>query len=176
MQPPWKAIASARMAMAQRQTPKTLSWRAIAGAASKLRSSTPPEVALFWDGGCPLCKKEITYYKWLDAEKRVDWIDITSADSERLASHGVELDAAFARIHGLDRTGQLCVGVPAFLAVWEVLPYWNLLPPLIRAAPFAMPLVDAAYTWWAKRRLGISAAVRRLEEGSACRREGELRP
>ena len=39
-----------------------------------------------------------------------------------------------------------------------------------------MPLVDAAYTWWAKRRLGISAAVRRLEEGSACRREGELRP
>jgi len=148
---------------------KTLNWSAITSAASKLRRLAPPEVTLFWDGGCPLCKREIAYYKWLDHDRRVEWVDIDS-EPARLDAHGVPLEAALAKIHGLDKQGQLVVGVPAFLAVWEVLPYWSLLPPLVRSAPFVMPLVDAAYAWWAKRRLGISAAVRRLEEGSACRR------
>ena len=148
---------------------RTLNWRAIDAAASRLRSLAPPEVTLFWDGGCPLCKREIAYYQWLDKEQRVDWVNIDSQPA-RLDAHGVPLEAALAKIHGLDRNGSLVVGVPAFLAVWEVLPYWNVLPPVVRAAPFIMPLVDAAYAWWAKRRLGISAAVRRLEEGSACRK------
>ena len=145
-----------------------LRFREIAAAASRLRTSLPHEVTLFWDGGCPLCRREIAYYKFLDHEKRVNWINI-EAEPERLAPHGVEPEAAMEFIHGIDKSGQLVKGVPAFIAVWEVLPYWNVLPPLIRTFPFAMPLVDAAYAWWAKRRLGISAAFRRLEEGSACR-------
>lgn len=152
------------------QRVRLLDWRGISAAASRLRTVAAPEVALFWDGGCPLCKREISYYKWIDVEKRVNWVDI-DADPSQLDQHGVSLDAALAKIHGLDQHGKLVVGVPAFLAVWEVLPYWSALPPLVRSFPFAMPLVDMAYAWWAKRRLGISAAVRRLEEGSACRKE-----
>ena len=50
--------------------------------------------------------------------------------------------------------------------------YWRALPPLLRAAPGAMPVVEAAYGFWAKRRLGISAALkaRSLGNASACRR------
>ena len=113
--------------------------------------------------------RAVAYYKWLDSEKRVDWVNIQE-ESDRLAVHGVEFDTAMQRIHGLDRHGSLLVGVPAFLAVWEVLPYWNILPPIVRAVPWAMPLVDAAYAWWAKHRLGISSRMRALEEASACRK------
>ncbi len=149
---------------------RRLGWHAISEAASRLRTAAAPEVSLFWDGACPLCRREIQYYKWLDTEKRVDWVDIQT-QPERLAVHGVPLEVALARIHGTDRRGTLVQGVPAFLAVWEVLPYWNVLPPIVRTFPFAMPLVDAAYSWWAKRRPGISNRVRALEEGSACRKE-----
>ena len=149
----------------------TLNWRAIEAAAARMRRLAPAEATLFWDGACPLCRREIAYYKWLDSgERRVEWIDV-QAEPERLEAHGVTLEAALARIHGLDRRGALLVGMPAFLAVWEVLPYWRLLPPIVRSLPFAMPLIDRAYAWWAKRRLGISARVRALEEGSACRRK-----
>ena len=150
---------------------RTLDWRAIRAAAELLRKNAPPEVTLFWDGSCPLCRKEITYYKWLDAEqRRVEWVDI-DAEPERLTPHGVPIEAAMAKIHGLDKHGSLVVGVPAFLSVWEVMPYWRVLPPILRSFPFVMPFADAAYAWWAKRRLGISARWRSLEEGSACRRD-----
>ena len=99
------------------QLARTLDWRGIRAASKRLLSATPPEVTLFWDGGCPLCRKEIAYYKWLDAEqRRVDWVNI-DAQPEALAPHGVEVDAAMAKIHGLDKNGALVVGVPAFLAV-----------------------------------------------------------
>ena len=60
------------------------------------------------------------------------------------------------------------VGVPAFLAVWERLPYWSVLPPLLRAVPLAIPLVERAYTFWARHRLKVSGAMRSLGGGSAC--------
>ena len=144
---------------------RTLAWRAISDAASRLRTRAPTEVTLFWDGGCPLCRKEIAYYQWLDAERRVDWIDLT-AEPQRLDAHGVALETALSKIHGIDKSGSIVIGVPAFIAVWEVLPYWSILPPLIRSMPFAMPAIDAAYAWWAKRRLGITAHLRKLEQGS----------
>ena len=74
-----------------------------------------------------------------------------------------------AKIHAYDSTtSTILVGVPAFMAVWERLPYWNVLPPLLHSMPFALPAVDAAYAFWAKRRLGLTGRLRTLEQGSAC--------
>ena len=145
---------------------RVLRWREINQAAARLVRK--PEVTLFWDGGCPLCRKEIAFYKWLDASRqRVDWVDI-NADPRQLAAHNVALEDAMTRIHGIEH-GKLLVGVPAFVAVWERLPYWSILPPLLRAMPWAMPAVEYAYAFWAKRRLGISTTLRRLETQASCR-------
>lgn len=55
-----------------------LDWKAIVGASSSLFSGLPPQATLFWDGGCPLCKTEIAYYKRIDVAQRVEWVDIYS--------------------------------------------------------------------------------------------------
>ena len=147
---------------------RVLGFKEIASAASRLRTAAAPEVALFWDGGCPLCRKEIAYYKFLDHERRVDWVDI-DATPEALQPHRVQQKDAMAKIHAFDSTtSTILVGVPAFMAVWERLPYWNVLPPLLHSMPFALPAVDAAYAFWAKRRLGLTGRLRTLEQGSAC--------
>ena len=135
-------------------------------AASRLAG---PRVALFWDGGCPLCRKEIAYYMWLDRDRKaVDWLDI-DANPSHIEAHGVSVATAMDKIHALDRTsGEMLIGASAFLAVWREIPYWNILPPILTTVPGAMPIVDAAYGWWAKKRLGITAKLRSLEAGTSC--------
>lgn len=157
---------------------------------------SPPQATLFYDGGCPLCAKEIDHYRRLDSERRVSWLDI-HATPAHLEPHGVAPADALARIHAVDRDGKmqaprrapnpcprrrssrqtasralvpLQVGVPAFLAVWSALPYWWVLPPIMRAVPMGVPIASAAYTAWARHRLRITGRPRELGEGSACTR------
>ena len=99
---------------------------------------------------------------------RIDWADI-HAEPQRLEQHGVALTDAMRRIHAVDANGQLRVGVPAFLAVWEQLPgFWAVLPPVLRTVPFALPLASAAYSVFARLRLQLTGRGRALEEGTAC--------
>ena len=141
-----------------------LHWKEIREAARRVRAASAPAVTLFWDGGCPLCQREIAHYKQLDVENNVEWVDI-HAEPSRLQPHQVTPADAMELIHAVDKDGALQVGVPAFLAVWEQLPYWSVLPPLMRNVPLATPAAAAAYTFWAKNRLQITN--RKLGAGSA---------
>ena len=31
---------------------------------------------VFYDGGCPLCRREIAHYQRIDRERRIQWTDI----------------------------------------------------------------------------------------------------
>ena len=144
-----------------------LDWAQMREAARRVRKGTPPVVTLFWDGGCPLCRREITMLQSMDVDRNVEWVDI-DADASRLAPLNVTRTQALGFMHAVDRHGALQVGVPAFLAIWEQLPRWWLLVPLVRHVPLAMPILDRAYAAWAKHRLSITG--RSLGEGSACER------
>jgi predicted DCC family thiol-disulfide oxidoreductase YuxK len=76
---------------------------------------------MFYDGACPLCRREVEHYRRLDREGRVLWVDI-SRDSDGLASHGIPYQAAMERLHAIDEQGRVVSGVPAFLVVWRQLP------------------------------------------------------
>jgi len=143
-------------------------WESITGAATKLFTALPPQVTLFWDGGCPLCTTEISYYKRIDAAQRVDWVDV-HATPERLDPYGLDAGDAMRKIHAIDARGKVQIGVPAFIAVWEQLPLWNILPPVLRTTPLALPIASAAYSVFARYRLKITGRGRALEAGSACR-------
>ena len=72
-----------------------------------------PKTILFYDGGCPLCSREIKHYRRLDSADRIDWIDI-SRDASLLQAMGVTLETAMARLHVLHRDGWLATGAYAF--------------------------------------------------------------
>lgn len=63
----------------------------VAAAAAEFGRSAGPDLELFWDGGCPLCRREIRYYKTLDREGRVRWTDV-DASPEALAPHGISIE------------------------------------------------------------------------------------
>jgi predicted DCC family thiol-disulfide oxidoreductase YuxK len=110
----------------------------------------------YFDGGCPLCSKEIAHYRHLDRDARVHWVDIT-ADAAALLEVGLDKETAMRRFHVRTADGVLLSGVPAFVALWRELPWYRQLARLVTWLRLTGPL-DLAYArfadWRFKRRCG----------------------
>ena len=113
----------------------------------------------FYDGGCPMCSREIEHYRSIDRAQRIDWIDITSDDAA-LAEAGLDRETAMRRLHVREPDGRLLSGVAAFTAIWQRLPRWRGLARLIIALRLTKPL-DWVYARFADWRFS-----RRCAEGA----------
>ncbi|MGB5830698.1 MAG: DUF393 domain-containing protein [Thiohalocapsa sp.] len=105
------------------------------------------QLTTFYDGGCPLCSKEIAHYQRVDRAGRIRWIDLTT-DAEALSAAGFDAETAMRRLHVRDVEGQLISGVPAFVAVWQQLPGYRLLAWVVTALRLSGPL-DRTYARFA---------------------------
>jgi predicted DCC family thiol-disulfide oxidoreductase YuxK len=105
---------------------------------------------VFYDGGCPLCRREIAHYQGLDRAGAVDWVDLLNAP-ERLRQAGISTAEAMARLHVLDTNGALVTGVMGFVTLWRRLPYYRHLASLVTGLRLVGPL-DWAYRRFAARR------------------------
>lgn len=120
-----------------------------------------PKVSMLFDGGCPLCSKEVAHYRRMDKTGEVKWADI-NANPEILAQYGIGYEAAMRYLHVIDN-GKIVVGVPAFAVIWEQLPYYRQLVRII-SLPGVMAILDRLYRIFAKKRF-----ARRM----ACANTGE---
>jgi predicted DCC family thiol-disulfide oxidoreductase YuxK len=77
-----------------------------------------PELTLFYDGLCPLCSREVAYYRTRAAgDPGVRFVDIADPafDARR---HGLDPAAVHRRLH-VKVGDEVRVGVEAFVALWE---------------------------------------------------------
>jgi predicted DCC family thiol-disulfide oxidoreductase YuxK len=115
---------------------------------------------VFYDGACPLCRREIAHYQRLDRRARIEWVDITR-QPERLAGNGIAFTDAMQRLHVRESDGRIVTGAEAFVALWARLPYYRVLARLV-SRPWRVRLLDRAYTrfaaWrWQRRCAGTCA-------------------
>jgi len=115
---------------------------------------------MFFDGGCPLCQREVAHYRALDRRNRVSWIDI-SRETPVLEEQGIGRDAAMKRLHALDERGRVVSGAAAFVAVWRQLPVYRHLAWLVERGGL-VPFLDRVYVRFAAWRF------RRRCDGNAC--------
>jgi predicted DCC family thiol-disulfide oxidoreductase YuxK len=101
--------------------------------------NSAPRPVVFYDGACPLCRREITHYRRMDRETRLRWVD-AAAEAEELARHGLSLQAAMAELHVLDAAGRWQRGVDAFLVIWQHLPGYRWLGRLVHWLHLRRPL------------------------------------
>ena len=96
---------------------------------------------VYYDGSCPLCRREIGFYRSKDGADTVHWVDVSGTGAREL---GPDLDpaSAMARFHVRDENGALHSGAAGFATLWQALPGWR---PLGRIA--ALPPV----TWALER-------------------------
>lgn len=135
-----------------------------------------PKFEVFYDGDCPLCRREIAFLHRLDRRKGlVRFTDLTSTTFDP-ASIGKTRAELMGRIHGRDlRTGELVEGVEVFRQLYAAVGFGPL-TKLTRVAPIAWTL-DRAYEWFAKNRLWLtgreectegSCAIPARKENSSC--------
>ena len=108
-------------------------------------------IQIFFDGGCPLCKREIEFYKSIEPPQTFEWRDLWDPEAINQDS-GFNKTDAMRSLHVLDAEGNLLIGVDAFAKIWSQFPKLRWLSILIKL-PVVYHLACAGYTGFARLRL-----------------------
>jgi predicted DCC family thiol-disulfide oxidoreductase YuxK len=101
----------------------------------------PPSLEVFYDGGCPACRREMAHYRAQRGAETIRFTD-AAADLARLADVGLDPMAAIATLHARDAEGTWHIGVPAFREIWHRLPRYA-----AHARRFAWLIDSRALAW-----------------------------
>lgn len=116
-------------------------------------------LTVFYDGACPLCRREIGFYQGRRGADQVRWVDV-SRSSAGDAAPGLPKHQALARFHVADSRGRLHSGGAAFSALWRSLPGFRPLGRLFGLAPLAWCL-ERAYRLFLRFRPRLQAVAMR---------------
>jgi len=99
-----------------------------------------PALTIWYDGACPLCIREIALMKRLDSAERINFVDLTHADT----ACPLDRILMLSRFHATTREGETLSGAAAFAAMWREIP---ILRPIGLAARnrLVLALLEGAY-------------------------------
>ena len=89
---------------------------------------------VYYDGNCPLCRREIGFYKRQTGASTIEWRDV--ADETKNLPAGMCRVAALKRFHVQTSHGKLVSGGAAFAELWSVLPRFRWVGVAARRRPF----------------------------------------
>jgi len=118
-----------------------------------------PGLTVYYDGSCPLCRREIALYRRSQGADRILWLDVSAGLP---LGEGLSCEDAMRRFHVRDEQNRLLCAGAAFARLWLALPGWRVLgwvfvwPPMswvlelaYRAfLPLRPRLQRAALRWW----------------------------
>ena len=102
-----------------------------------------PLPTVYFDGGCPVCTREVAVYQRQPGADAVHWVDVAQCGLGDLGA-GLTRQAAMARLHLRHPDGSLVSGAQAFTSLWRVLPRWAWLGRILGAGP-GLWLLEAGY-------------------------------
>jgi predicted DCC family thiol-disulfide oxidoreductase YuxK len=110
----------------------------------------PWEVEVFFDGGCPLCRREIDMLRRRDLQSRIRFTDIDSL-SDPLTAVGKSRDELMSRIHGRLPDGIWIEGVEVFRRLYAAVGFRKLV--FLTRLPLIREMLNLGYLVFAKNRL-----------------------
>jgi predicted DCC family thiol-disulfide oxidoreductase YuxK len=97
---------------------------------------------VFYDGGCPVCSREIAFYRGRPGAEGFEWVDV-QCTAESLGGD-LSREAALARLHVRLADGTLLSGAAAFAALWRNMPGFRWLGRWLQVPPFNV-LAEVGY-------------------------------
>jgi predicted DCC family thiol-disulfide oxidoreductase YuxK len=116
----------------------------------------PEGLTVLYDGACPLCSREIAWYRRRPAAQPVTWIDLSRCADADLPE-GIGRDAALARFHVVEADGRKATGAAAFARLWACYPRLRGLARLAR-----LPGVARVLEWGYRAFLRLRPRMARL--------------
>ena len=83
-----------------------------------------PDLTVFYDGACPLCRAEINHYSQQEGAQSICFLDVSQVHEDALPA-GVTRDQALARFHVQTSDGHIITGAQGFVEIWKILPHWR---------------------------------------------------
>lgn len=120
----------------------------------------PGPVTVFYDGACPLCRREIGLYRSSDGADAIAWVDV-AADEACGRMPGLTRRDALARFHVRNADGDLVSGAAAFATLWLALPRWRWLGWIVMR-PGIRHVAELLYRAFLVIRPAIQRRVRRI--------------
>jgi predicted DCC family thiol-disulfide oxidoreductase YuxK len=117
-----------------------------------------PSVTVWYDGQCPLCRREISLMRRLDRANRIEFLDVAAPGGTACP---IDRAALLARFHALEGE-RLHSGAAAFAAMWRAIPILRPLG-LIARSPVILALLERAYGLFLRVRPRLQRAVSWME-------------
>lgn len=120
--------------------------------------TSPPQLLVWFDGACPLCRREIALFERLDRRGAIEFIDVAQGE----ASCPIDRGELLRRFHAQEQGGPMLSGAAAFAAMWRAV---LLLRPLGQIAqwPPALWLLELAYRGFLRVRPALQRLARTAE-------------
>jgi predicted DCC family thiol-disulfide oxidoreductase YuxK len=110
-------------------------------------------IEVFYDGGCPLCRREMAFIRGRDRRGTIRFTDI-DAESFDAASYGMDRDTFMSQLHARLPDGTWLRGVEVFRRLYAAIG----LGPLVwlTRLPLISQLLDILYIRFARNRLRLT--------------------
>ena len=111
------------------------------------------DVEVFYDGDCPLCKREIDFIRHRDDKGKIEFTDIADAkfDALQIGKTHAEL---MAQIHGRLSDGRIIVGPEVFRRLYGAIGFSRLVS--FSRMPLISQTIELAYRCFARYRLPLT--------------------
>ncbi len=112
------------------------------------------KLTLLFDGGCPLCLREVKFLRSRDKLKNIKFVDIDSSDYEPDVYSGISYKDAMGRVHAINESGKIIRDVTVFREAYRLIGLGWIYAPT--KWPLLGSLIDQVYKVWAQWRLPIT--------------------
>lgn len=118
------------------------------------------QLTVLYNDRCPVCDFEISHYRGLSLKRGLPLqFEPISDGGPMLTASGLSVEDAKKRLHVKLPSGEIQVGVDAFLALWEQLPGYRILGRVVRmpgiyglsCVVYNRILAPALYAWDQRR-------------------------
>jgi predicted DCC family thiol-disulfide oxidoreductase YuxK len=116
------------------------------------------QVTVYFDGSCPLCRREIGFYKNSAGADQIRWEDISRVLDGQVAGD-LSCQQAMARFHVRATDGSLKSGAAAFVELWLSLKNWYWLGWLF-AHPPGIWFLEKCYVGFLRIRPAIQRRIK----------------
>ena len=109
-------------------------------------------LTIFFDGSCPLCRREIALLTQFDDQQQLRVVDCSASDFAPIEGHARE--AMMALIHARDAAGTWLIGAPVFAAAYSATGFASIAS--LWGSKRLQPMWSVFYPWIAKNRMWLS--------------------
>ncbi len=126
------------LAKAARRISLTLLGRPLIN--SQARGPSSKTCAVFYNSACPICDAGIQQQKRRMKKCSVAWVDIHS-HQDNVSQLNADIECVRQKLHVRDASGQIHIGLDAFICLWRDTPgeHW-------KATLFSAPLIHGVFT------------------------------